>query len=402
MPDTGPKGTTVTITGSRFSNDISQVQVFFNGMQGIVNSATTTEIVATVPPKAGTGNVTVYVGSESGSGPVFNFVYTIAVNTLCGLGTPGFADGDASVAKFNSPRGIAIDGLDNLYVADAGNQRIRRVSANGVVTTFAGSGVAGFLDGDPATAKFNSPYDVAYDLINNYLYVADRLNHCIRRLSSTGYVTTAAGIPGSPGYVDAPGLSARFDGPTGVAVEGELASVYIADANNHCIREFNYLEVVSTFAGSNVAGQQDGNGTGAKFSSPADIEWDSTGNLYVTDKVNHNIRKISPSGEVTTVAGSGIAGYTDAQGALAAFNEPVGISANAGSLMVADLQNQRIRGISNSGLVTTIAGDGTQGWGDGSGATAKFKNPSAIVRDSNGDFYVADTGNHLIRKIVID
>jgi hypothetical protein len=118
--------------------------------------------------------------------------------------------------------------------------------------------------------------------------------------------------------------------------------------------------------------------------------------------VNHNIRKISPSGEVTTVAGSGIAGYTDAQGALAAFNEPVGISANAGSLMVADLQNQRIRGISNSGLVTTIAGDGTQGWGDGSGATAKFKNPSAIVRDSNGDFYVADTGNHLIRKIVID
>ncbi|MBK6641052.1 MAG: IPT/TIG domain-containing protein [Bacteroidetes bacterium] len=401
-PDSGPKGTVVTITGSKFSADPAAVQVYFNEVQASVTSTSANEIVVVVPAKAGTGKVRVVVGTDSGTGPVFNFVYTVSVSTFTGLGVAGFADGDASVAKFNFPRGMAIDQLDNIYVADELNQRIRIVAPNGTVTTFCGSGLAGHSDGTPAVAKFNSPYDVAYDGINNYIYVADKGNHCLRRLSISGYATTAAGIPGSAGYVDGPGTSARLNSPTGVAVEGELASVYIADAGNHCIREHNYLEILSTFAGSTVSGQQDGIGASAKFSAPADIDWDTAGYLYVTDKVNHNIRRISMSKEVTTVAGIGIAGYQDGDGFQALFNGPEGISAMNGGLVVADVANQRIRGIDAMLKVSSLAGDGTQGWGDGTGAVAKFKNPGGVVRDSNGDYFIADTGNHLIRKLVID
>ncbi|MBL0342242.1 MAG: IPT/TIG domain-containing protein [Bacteroidetes bacterium] len=402
-PLTGTKGTEITIVGSNFSANTALNTVKINGKNATVSFASTTVLKCIVPAKAGTGNIVVVVNNEGTTGPVFNFIYTVSVSTYAGFsGSAGYVDGDVSVAKFNYPRGMAIDAQDNIYVADELNHSIRKVSVGGNVSTFTGSGVAGFLNGDPAVAKFRNPFDVELDPINGVFYVADKSNHCIRRLSLTGYATTAAGIPNTPGYVDAPGASARFNNPTGVAVRGELADVYVTDGTNHCIRKIDYLDIVTTLAGSSVPGQQDGSGASAKFTTPSGICWDSTGFLYVTDSYNNNIRKVSNSGNVTTVAGTGFAGWVDGPGALAQFNGPIGILSDGGSLKVCDVINQRIRGISIAKEVSTIAGTALQGFGDGAGDVATFKNPSGIIKNSEGDYFIADTGNHSIRKIVID
>ncbi|HMT29864.1 MAG TPA: hypothetical protein PKD91_11345, partial [Bacteroidia bacterium] len=275
-----------------------------NGKNAIITSVSATMIVVNVAANTGTGYVVVEANGEGTTGPVFNYIYTVSVSTYTGFsGTAGLTDGDASIAQFHSPRGLAIDNQDNIYVADELNHCIRKVSPGGTVTTFAGSGIAGFADGDPGVARFKNPYDVAVDPINGYFYVADKLNHCVRRLSLSGYVTTAAGIPGTAGYVDAPGGSARFNNPTSVTVKGEIGDVFVADAANHCIRKIDNTDIVTTFAGSSTPGQLDGSGTSARFTYPTDISFDSTGAFYVADRDNHNIRKISVTGTVSTVAG---------------------------------------------------------------------------------------------------
>ena len=284
-PTSGTKGTIVSISGTGFSNNIQDVVVFLNGNQMLVTYATETLVKFSVPPKAGSGLVSIVVKGNGVSGPMFNFIYTVTISTFSGQpGIPGYADGGSSSAKFNFPRGLTLDEQENICVADEQNNRIRKVSTSGTVATFAGLGIAGHQDGSAAIARFNSPHDIDVDLINGYFYVADKLNHCVRRISFAGNVTTAAGIPGSPGYVDAPGLSARLNNPTGVAVEGEMVNVYIADGENHCIRKLDPFEVVTTFAGSTIDGQQDGIGNSAKFSLPYDIAWDSSGFLFVNDQ----------------------------------------------------------------------------------------------------------------------
>ncbi len=402
-PLTGPKSTEITITGSNFSSNVQSVTVKINGNNATVTQATPTLIKCIVPAKAGTGNIVVTVNGQATTGPVFQFIYTVSVSTYTGFsGTSGFVNGDISVAKFNFPRGLSIDAQDNIFVADELNHCIRMISTGGTVSTFAGSGVAGFLNGDPAVAKFKNPYDIVLDPINGIYYVADKLNHCIRRVSLSGYVTTAAGIPNTSGYVDAPGSSARFNNPTGIAVQGELADIYVTDAGNHCIRKIDYLDIVTTFAGTNVSGQQDGNGAAARFTYPAAIAWDSTGYLYVTDRDNNNVRRITTSGTVTTIAGNGVAGWLDGTGLNSQFSAPAGILTEKNARLVCDVANQRIRMIDASNKVTTVAGDGNQGFGDGLGAVARFKNPGGIVKNSEGDYFISDTGNHSIRKIIID
>jgi hypothetical protein len=404
VPLSGTKGTIVTVTGNGFGTDPVKISVLLNGKSVLITELVPNQLKFRVPAKAGTGLVSVVVNGNAASGPMFEFIYTITVSLLSGQpGVAGFANGPAGSALFNTPRGITIDENDNIYVADELNHRIRKVTPGGTAITFAGSDAQGHLDGTSVAAMFNSPHDIDLDRLNGFFYVADKLNHTVRRISTGGDVTTAVGIPGSPGFVDAPGLSARLNSPTGIALEGEQLNLYIADAGNHCIRKMDEFEVVTTFAGSMVDGQQDGVGTAAKFSLPFDITWDSSGYLFVTDQVNNNVRRIvKNTRNVTTVAGVGNPGYLDGPGTQALFNAPSGVASWYNEVMVCDFENNRIRFITPSKMVTTIAGDGTGAFLDGAGAVARFNKPGGIVRDRNGDFYIADTENHCIRKMVVD
>jgi hypothetical protein len=404
FPLTGPKFTTVTLTGLNFGNDTSVVAVFMNGKRMNLQSVSPSTITFIVPPRTGSGLVSLTVNGQSVSGPFFSYQFTITVSTFSGLpGTSGFMDGAAATALFNRPLGLEIDALENLYVADELNHRIRRISSSGDVVTFAGSGISGHMDGQPGTARFQNPSDVTIDHINGNLFVADKMNHCIRKITPTGIVSTVAGVPGSAGYVDAPGQSARLNLPTGIALEGEMPNIYIADQGNHCIRKLDPFEVLSTFAGSQNDGQGDGTGTGARFTSPVDIVWDSAGFLYVTDMVNQNVRRISKStAAVVTIAGSGATGFVNGPGAIAEFDSPSGIVSVLGKIRLCDGNNHSIRSISPSKQVTTLTGTGVAGFVNGDAAIAQFNNPGGMVQTRDGDLFIADTDNHCIRKITID
>lgn len=314
-----------------------------------------------------------------------------------GTGVAGAADGDLATAQFNQPKGIVLDAAGNIYVADHGNHRIRKITAAGQVSVLAGSSM-GLTNGTGTAAKFNSPGDVDIDGQGN-VYVADIDNNCIRKISPAGEVTTFAGSKTS-GFVDATGAAARFDNPRGVAVDA-AGNLYVADMNNHSIRKITPDGAVTTLAGSNTAGYAEGTGAAARFNQPRDVAVDGSGNVYVVDANNNCIRKITPAGVVSTLAGSQAAGYGDGAGTAAKFKAPKGICiAPDGVLYVADTDNNRIRKISAEGLVTTLAGDGTAGYAEGATASAKFNAPRGIALDKAGKIlYIGDEANNRIRKI---
>jgi prepilin-type N-terminal cleavage/methylation domain-containing protein len=213
----------------------------------------------------------------------------VTVSTFAGSGTAGYLDGTGTAAQFNQPYGLAFDSTGNLYVADLQNHRIRRITPSGVVTTFAGSGVNGNVNGTGTAAQFNYPAGIAVDSAGN-VYVADNGNRRIRKISPGGVVTTLAGS-GAAGFADGTGVAALFNGPTGIAVDS-AANVYVADRGNHRIRKITPGGVVTTIAGTGVLGFADGLGSTAQFYNPSDMGIDSTGNIYVADQSNHRIRKI--------------------------------------------------------------------------------------------------------------
>jgi streptogramin lyase len=241
---------------------------------------------------------------------------------------------------------------------------------------------------------------VAVDAAGN-VYVADTNNYTIRKISPDGFVTTLAGTAGSPGSADGSGAAVSFNFPAGVAVDA-AGNVYVADTDNHTIRKITSAGVVTTLAGTALSqGSADGIGAAARFDYPQGVAVDA-GNVYVADRDNYTIRKITSAGVVTTLAGTaGNQGPTDGTGAAARFDYPHGVAVDAaGNVYVADTDNHAIRKISPAGVVTTLAGAASnRGSADGPGATAGFNSPYGVAVDAAGNVYVADTSNHLIRKI---
>ncbi|MDR1850346.1 MAG: immunity 26 domain-containing protein, partial [Zoogloeaceae bacterium] len=305
--------------------------------------------------------------------------------------------------RFYSPFGIAIDATGNLYVADMQNDSIRKVTPNGEVSTLAG-GEKGFADGQGRAARFSSPFGIAIDATGN-LYVADRSNHRIRKVTPDGEVSTlAGGGDEGGGCVDGEGSVARFEYPSDIAIDA-AGNLYVADHDNNRIRKITPKGEVSTLAGGGPTGcdsgaYADGQGSAARFNAPSGIAIDAAGNLYVTDEDNCRIRKVTPDGEVSTIAGSDWRGFADGEGSAARFYKPCGITADAaGNLYVVDLYNNRIRKVTPDGKVSTLAGSGEKGFADGEGSVARFKLPDSIAVDAAGNLYVTDTQNHRIRKI---
>ena len=273
------------------------------------------------------------------------------------------------------------------------------LSLSAAVTTLAGTaGSSGSADGTGTAATFNQPYDGTVD--NGNLYVTDFGNHLIRKIViSSGVVTTLAGT-GSSGSADGTGTAASFYSPGGITSDG--TNLFVAGINNHIIRKIVISSgVVTTFAGTGSTGSSDGTGTAASFNFPFGITNDGT-NLFVVDAQNHLIRKIViSSGVVTTFAGTGSRGSADGTGTAASFNAPGGITSDGTNLFVADVGNHLIRKIViSSGVVTTIAGTGSTGSSDGTGTAASFNLPFGITNDGT-NLFVVDAQNHLIRKIVI-
>lgn len=404
QPLSGTKGTVVEVRGQHFLTDPIQVSAYV-GLKRIQPFALSDTLLKfTLPPRCGSGFVIISMGTYSLAGPWFNYQYTFSLSHFSGVpGIAGMADGDAASALFNSPRGLTIDHNGVLHVADAMNHAIRRVFDNGSVITLAGNGTAGFADDIGSAARFSYPLDVELDTATGNLYVADRMNHLIRRVTPTGDVTTVAGLPSTPGYVDGAGLAARLNQPAGLTLTSSPLILYIADAANHCIRKLDQYQVLSTFAGINQQGYLDAYGTGARFGTPLGIDFDTLRFLYVTDSAFHNVRRVDVSNtQVTTIAGTGVPGWGDGIGTAASFNTPAAITSRLGLVLVCDGANHRIRMIAQDGMVITVAGDGIAGYLNGVGMNSRLSSPGGIVKNGEGDYFISDTQNHCIRKLVMD
>ena len=320
------------------------------------------------------------------------------VTTVAGEGVFGFMDGVGLSARFNGPYDVAVAADDTVYVADSSNDRIRAISPDGVVTTLAGSGTPGFADGTGTSAQFYRPTGVAV-APDGTIYVADRFNHRIRRVTPAGVVTTFAGS-GTPGFADGTGTTAKFLNPYGVAV-GTDGTVYVADTGNNRVRRITPSGAVTTLAGSGTWGFSDGTGAAAQFASPHDVAVAADGTVSVADTANNRIRRITPAGVVTTLAGNGMVGSADGTGTTARLNEPYGVAVGPdGTVYVADTYNQRIRRITPDGVTTTLAGSGAYAVSDdGVGRSAGFFFPSGVAVAPDGSLRIGDTANQRIRRI---
>jgi sugar lactone lactonase YvrE len=284
-PGIGKGGTNVTVTGTNFSTFIIGNYVTLNGTPALVTGATATSLTIVVPEEATSGKISVEVGSHSATSAddfVFDATIGLDVSTFAGSGEIGSADGDGTAAEFFGPHGIAIDATGNLYVADLGNHIIRKITPDGTVTTLAGSGISGFADGIGTAAQFSGPQGIALDAAGN-IYVADQATQRIRKITPAGVVSTLAGS----------GVHVPFAGVAG--------------------------------------GFADGDGATAKFYLPKGVAVDASGNVFVADNVNHRIRKVTPAGIVTTLAGSTL-GSADGPGTTAQFNRPSGIAIDSARL----------------------------------------------------------------------
>ena len=414
-----------------------------SGIRGSTDDFTTNASFSSPQSLAVDGNGNIFIADTSNH-KIRKITVSGQVSTFAGSGAPGSADNSMGIfATFNTPKGIAIDTTGNIYVSDTLNNKIRKITSLSAVSTFAGSGAQGSVDGTLTAASFFNPVGIAFDIADT-MYIVDSMNNKIRRIRFQGNVETLAGT-GSIGSTD--GNSPAFNRPQGIVLD-PAGNVFIADTENHSIRKI-FLSTpgislqstlttqstttsitsttatgtistassqspsptsapplqpyVTTLAGSGASGSTDSVGTAATFNLPFGIISDSSGSSYITDSANNLIRKISNSGAVTTIAGTGSAGSTDGMGIAASFNNPYGITIDpTGILYVADRGNHKIRKITPDGNVTTLAGSGTLGSTDGVGVAASFVYPHGITFDStNGVLVVADTNSNKIRKVTL-
>jgi sugar lactone lactonase YvrE len=335
----------------------------------------------------------------SSTPPSTNIVYhpaaqSAVVTTLAGTSSAGLRDGPGDRAEFPGPVDVAVDNAGMVYVVDA--TWIRRISPAGVVTTLAGSEKEGFVDGPSASARFDNPRGIAVDGAGT-LYIADGNNHRIRTISPDGLVRTLAGN-GTPGFADGPGGQAQFNYPSDVAVDA-AGIVFVADALNNRIRRIARDSTVTTLAGDGAGKDLDAPGQPALFSFPRGVAVDVDGTVYVADSYNARIRAISPSGDVRTVAGSSENNDADGPAKEASFRDPFALAVDrSGNLYVLD-KSSRVRLITSDGKVTTLAGSADTGAENGAGNDAQFDQPMGIAVGADGKVYIADTENHKIRLL---
>jgi sugar lactone lactonase YvrE len=331
------------------------------------------------------------------------------ITSVAGNGTGGYAGdgGAATLAELNLHIGIALDSSGNLYIGDQHDNRIRMVNASGIISTVAGNGAVGFSgDGGAATsAQLYLPTGVALDYSGN-LYVADTGNNRIRKVSTSGIITTVAGN-GTEGYGGDGGAatSAQLSSPFAVTLDA-TRNLYITDKRNIRIRRVNTSGIITTVAGDGTAGYggDGGAATSAQLHDPCGIAVDASGNLYIADNGNNRIRKVSTSGIISTVAGDGTPGHSGDGGAATSAQlwGPVGLALDSsGNLYIAEELSNCIRKVTTSGIISTAAGNGTGGYaGDGGAATlAELNLPLGIALDASGNLYIAEEGNQRIRKV---
>ena len=401
-PLQGTVGDIVFIDGQNFGWE-PIVSVTINDSVAVVQRVSDTQIEAVVPENVeGTGDIVVKIGEKVFVWPE-KFTYFIVkltgpqTSTFAGT-TQGFRDGPGDVAQFKLPQGLAIDAEGNIIVADMDNLRIRKITPDGVVSTIAGIGKAGFKDGPADSARFKYPGGVAIDA-NGNIYVADNLNHRIRKISTDGQVTTFAGT-GEAGTDDGPADQATFFKPLGITIDPSNGNMFVVSYHGNKVRKITPDGQVTTIAGNGQPGFADGTGAEARFENPYGIVLGKDGNLYVADRANARIRKVTQDGVVTTLAGNGEVGDVDGTGPEAKFNNPTKIALDKdGNLLVT--VDHGLRKVTLEGVVTTIVGGPDPGFVNGPQEDARFNQPRGVVVDANGIIYLSDRSNNVIRRIEI-
>jgi len=393
-------GATLTIQGSLFSAVPSENSVTLNGVPATLISAVPNELKVVVPKSTlCSGPVRVTVAGETVvSAASFTYVPTAAaVTTVAGDGTTNL---------LNSPCGIAM-GMgtdDNLYVTDFGNHRIRKITPQGVITTFAGtsSSEPGHNDGIGANARFWEPCGITTDAKDSF-YVTDggADNGRIRRISMQAQVSSLA--DDGQGFVENPASREKWNNPRGI-VRGEDGNLYVADSNNHRIRKISPEGQVLTLAGNGMPGSADGKAEEAQFHVPRGVAMDVAGNLYVADGANGRIRKVSPEGRVSTLSDG--QGFVENPGNVMPFRTPRSIAIDkTGILYVVEMDGHRIQQIAPSGKANIFVGNGIGGFKDGKREETpppQFHSPRELVIDTQGNLLLADYGNNRIRKIILE
>ena len=345
--------------------------------------------------------------SDSSNNRIRRISATGVITTVAGTGQASFnGDGDtATSAALSFPRDVAVDTTGNVYVADTNNTRIRRLTSQGRITTVAGSGLFGFQGDDgPATrAALAGPRGTVVDGAGN-IYIADSLNHRIRKVTTDGTISTIAGGV-NPGFSGDGGQAtfAQLNRPTSIAIDRNN-NIYFADSLNNRVRRINPQGIITTLAGTSVNGFRGDNGpaTAAQLNSPEGVAVDTAGNVYIADTENHRIRKVTPQGIISTVAGSDTASGDGGPAISSRLFQPAGIAIDAsGNVYIADSNNHRVRMVTPAGTMQTVAGNGSAGYsGDNNIATsAQLFNPGGIAIDRSGALFIADTGNHVIRRV---
>ncbi len=331
------------------------------------------------------------------------------ITTVAGNGKQGYSGdgGLATNAELGRPTGVAVDNTGNIYIADWFNNRIRKVDTSGIISTFAGDGIAGYCgDGeDSKKAELITPYTVSNDALGN-VYIVDYGNHRIRKVNSKGIISTIAGNGVQNYFGDGgPATNAELNSPSGVAV-GKNGVIYCADKSGNFIHKIDTNGIISIIAGNGAKGfSGDGRSSvNAQFNSPSLLSIDSIANLYIADLGNQRIREINNKGIISTMAGCGVIGFSGdgSRATDAKMNAPYNITLNSkGDMFIADFGNQRIRKVDKNGIISTIAGNGTIGYtGDGGPAiNAQLNYPSDAITDSFGNIYISDESNNCIRKI---